>query len=332
MKKYRVGMIGVGRIGRLHVENITSFIPRLEIVAAGDVAIDASREWLESKGIKELYTDYRDLLKNDDIEAVIIASATDTHKEIAIAAAEAKKQIFCEKPIDQAVVNNEEVVRAIESAGVLFQVGFNRRFDHNFARVRQLVEDGSIGEVQIIRISSRDPAPPPLHYLKVSGGLFLDMMIHDFDMVRYLSGMEVRRVTAHGANLIDPKIKEEGDIDTAVVTLELSNGALAVIDNSRQAVYGYDQRVEVFGSKGQAVAYNDAPNNVELYSEDAIRKDKIYYFYLDRYTRAFVDQFNTFADALEGKRGGPGVIDGLRAVEIGVAAGQSLREGKTVEL
>ncbi len=332
MKKYRVGMIGVGRIGRLHVENITSFIPRLEIVAAADVAIDASREWLESKGIKELYTDYRDLLKNDDIEAVIIASATDTHKEIAIAAAEAKKQIFCEKPIDQAVVNNEEVVRAIESAGVLFQVGFNRRFDHNFARVRQLVEDGSIGEVQIIRISSRDPAPPPLHYLKVSGGLFLDMMIHDFDMVRYLSGMEVRRVTAHGANLIDPKIKEEGDIDTAVVTLELSNGALAVIDNSRQAVYGYDQRVEVFGSKGQAVAYNDAPNNVEFYSEDAIRKDKIYYFYLDRYTRAFVDQFNTFADALEGKRGGPGVIDGLRAVEIGVAAGQSLREGKTVEL
>ncbi|MDY0120112.1 MAG: inositol 2-dehydrogenase [Clostridia bacterium] len=319
-------------MGRLHVENITSFIPRLEIVAAADVAIDASREWLESKGIKELYTDYRDLLKNDDIEAVIIASATDTHKEIAIAAAEAKKQIFCEKPIDQAVVNNEEVVRAIESAGVLFQVGFNRRFDHNFARVRQLVEDGSIGEVQIIRISSRDPAPPPLHYLKVSGGLFLDMMIHDFDMVRYLSGMEVRRVTAHGANLIDPKIKEEGDIDTAVVTLELSNGALAVIDNSRQAVYGYDQRVEVFGSKGQAVAYNDAPNNVELYSEDAIRKDKIYYFYLDRYTRAFVDQFNTFADALEGKRGGPGVIDGLRAVEIGVAAGQSLREGKTVEL
>lgn len=332
MKKYRVGMIGVGRIGRLHVENITSFIPRLEIVAAADVAIDASREWLESKGIKEFYTDYRDLLKNDDIEAVIIASATDTHKEIAIAAAEAKKQIFCEKPIDQAVVNNEEVVRAIESAGVLFQVGFNRRFDHNFARVRQLVEDGSIGEVQIIRISSRDPAPPPLHYLKVSGGLFLDMMIHDFDMVRYLSGMEVRRVTAHGANLIDPKIKEEGDIDTAVVTLELSNGALAVIDNSRQAVYGYDQRVEVFGSKGQAVAYNDAPNNVEFYSEDAIRKDKIYYFYLDRYTRAFVDQFNTFADALEGKRGGPGVIDGLRAVEIGVAAGQSLREGKTVEL
>lgn len=332
MKKYRVGMIGVGRIGRLHVENITSFIPRLEIVAAADVAIDASREWLESKGIKEFYTDYRDLLKNDDIEAVIIASATDTHKEIAIAAAEAKKQIFCEKPIDQAVVNNEEVVRAIESAGVLFQVGFNRRFDHNFARVRQLVEDGSIGEVQIIRISSRDPAPPPLHYLKVSGGLFLDMMIHDFDMVRYLSGLEVRRVTAHGANLIDPKIKEEGDIDTAVVTLELSNGALAVIDNSRQAVYGYDQRVEVFGSKGQAVAYNDAPNNVEFYSEDAIRKDKIYYFYLDRYTRAFVDQFNTFADALEGKRGGPGVIDGLRAVEIGVAAGQSLREGKTVEL
>lgn len=325
-------MIGVGRIGRLHVENITSFIPRLEIVAAADVAIDASREWLESKGIKEFYTDYRDLLKNDDIEAVIIASATDTHKEIAIAAAEAKKQIFCEKPIDQAVVNNEEVVRAIESAGVLFQVGFNRRFDHNFARVRQLVEDGSIGEVQIIRISSRDPAPPPLHYLKVSGGLFLDMMIHDFDMVRYLSGLEVRRVTAHGANLIDPKIKEEGDIDTAVVTLELSNGALAVIDNSRQAVYGYDQRVEVFGSKGQAVAYNDAPNNVEFYSEDAIRKDKIYYFYLDRYTRAFVDQFNTFADALEGKRGGPGVIDGLRAVEIGVAAGQSLREGKTVEL
>lgn len=333
MGRKRIGVIGVGRIGKLHIQNIISRIPDLQIVAVADIAIEDNREWLESIGITELYTDYRDLLCNDDVDAVIIASATDTHTAIAIDAAKAGKHIFCEKPIDQTVENNEKVMKAVQEAGVLFQMGFNRRFDHNFARIRQLVADGSIGDVQIVRVTSRDPAPPPIDYVKVSGGLFLDMMIHDFDIVRYVSGCEVKRVTAHGANLIDPRIKEVGDVDTAVVVLELSNGAFAVIDNSRQAVYGYDQRVEVFGSKGQVVTGNDTPNKVEYYSSDSISRDKIYDFFLDRYPDAYADQFKAFALALNGEADVPvGIIDGLRAVQIGLAAGQSLKEGKTITL
>ncbi|NMA00732.1 MAG: inositol 2-dehydrogenase [Clostridiaceae bacterium] len=333
MGRKKIGVIGTGRIGKLHIQNIISQIPDLQIVAVADIAIEDNRKWLESIGISELYVDYRDVLSKPEVDAVIIASATDTHTPIAVDAAIAGKHIFCEKPIDRTIENNEKVMKAVQDAGVLFQTGFNRRFDHNFARIRQLVADGSVGDVQIIRVTSRDPAPPPIEYVKVSGGLFMDMMIHDFDMVRYVSGSEVKRVTALGANLVDPRIGEVGDVDTAVVALELENGALAVIDNSRQAVYGYDQRLEVFGSKGQVVAGNDTPNNVEYYSSDSISRDKIYDFFLDRYPDAYVNQFKAFARALNGEIEVPvGIVDGLRATQISLAAGQSLREGKSITM
>lgn len=333
MSKVKFGVVGTGRIGRLHVENLTNLIPEAEVVAVADIYIDKAREWAEGIGIKGIYKDYQDLLADPEVEVVVVASSTDTHAEISIAAAKAKKHIFCEKPVDANIEKIKEVLAVVEEEGVLFQVGFNRRFDHNFKKVADVVKSGAIGEPHIIKITSRDPAPPPVEYIKVSGGLFNDMMIHDFDMVRYLSGSDVVEVTAKGAVLVDPAIGDAGDVDTAIVTLKMANGALGVIDNSRQAVYGYDQRVEVFGSKGVAKAENDKPTTVEVSTVNDVTTDKIPYFFLDRYTGAFVEQFNFFISAIRGESellvGG---IDGLRSVEIAMAATRSLKEDRTVKL
>ncbi len=333
MGSVKFGVIGTGRIGRLHVENLTNLVPEAEVVAVADPYIDSAREWAEAIGVKGIYQNYQDLLADAEVEAVIVASSTDTHAEISIAAAKVGKQIFCEKPVDRDIERIKEVLAAVEEAGVLFQVGFNRRFDHNFKKVADVVKSGAIGEPHIIKITSRDPAPPPVEYIKVSGGLFNDMMIHDFDMVRYLSGSDVVEVTAKGAVLVDPAIGDAGDIDTAIVTLKMANGALGVIDNSRQAVYGYDQRVEVFGSKGIAKAENDKPTTVEVSTVENVTTDKIPYFFLDRYTGAFVDQFKYFIAAVRGEEklmvDG---IDGLRSVEIAEAATRSLKEGRTISL
>ena len=333
MRKVKIGVIGTGRIGKLHIENLKNLVRGTEVIAAADVFVEKSRSWIEEYGIQFIYSDYRELLANPEVEAVVIATSTDTHAEISIAAAKAGKQIFCEKPIDWDIPRIHEVIKAVEEAGVLFQVGFNRRFDHNFRRLREVALSGQIGDPHVIRVTSRDPAPPPVEYIATSGGLFNDMMIHDFDMVRYLSGSDVVEVTAHGAVLVDPKIGEAGDIDTAVVTLRMANGAIAVIDNSRQAVYGYDQRAEIFGSKGQAVSQNDTPSTVQVSTADLVTTDKIPYFFLTRYTGAFVDQFTSFIEAItENKPLLVNAIDGLRAVEVAQAAALSLKEGRTVKL
>ena len=204
------------------------------------------------------------MLADPEIGAVIVCSSTDTHADIVIAAAEKGKHIFCEKPVDLTVAKVKKALAAVQKAGVKIQVGFNRRFDHNFRRVRDQVRDGAIGDPHIVRITSRDPAPPPPEYVKVSGGIFLDMTIHDFDMARYLAGSEAVEVYAKGAVLVDPAIGKAGDVDTAVVTITFQNGCIAVIDNSRKATYGYDQRVEVFGSKGRLACTNDTPSSVTL--------------------------------------------------------------------
>ncbi|NLZ71567.1 MAG: inositol 2-dehydrogenase [Clostridiaceae bacterium] len=333
MKQLNIGVIGLGRIGRLHVENLQNLVPEANVIAGAEVYIDNVREWAEERKLPNLYQDYNEVLANPEVDAVVIATSTDTHAEVAIAAAKAGKQIFCEKPIDSNIDRIKEVLAEVDKAGVLFQTGFNRRFDHNFKRVHDIVESGEIGDPHIIRVTSRDPAPPPVEYVKVSGGIFFDMMIHDFDMVRYLSQSEALEVSAHGAVLIDPAIGEAGDIDTAVVTLKMANGALAVIDNSRQAVYGYDQRVEVFGSAGIAKADNDRPSTVEVSTDQSVNLDKIPYFFLDRYTGAFVDQFKYFIQACHGEtKLMVDGIDGLRAVEIAQAATTSLKEGRAVKL
>lgn len=329
----KLGIVGTGRIGRMHVADINKLVDGAEVIAAADLYIDAAADELKANGVKDLYKDYKDLLANPDVEAVIVASSTDTHAEISIAAAKAGKDVFCEKPIDKDLDKIKEVLKVVEETGVKFQTGFNRRFDHNFRRVRDLVVDGTLGDPHIVRVTSRDPAPPPIEYVKVSGGIFFDMMIHDFDMVRYLSGSEVVEVNAIGTVLVDKAIGEAGDVDTAIVTLKFANGAIGVIDNSRQAVYGYDQRVEVFGSKGMAKAENDKPTTVEVNTADAPTTDKIPYFFLDRYTDAFVDQFKEFVKAInEDTETMVTAEDGYRAVQIAYAATESCRSGKPVKV
>ncbi len=333
MKKYNVGIIGAGRIGKLHAENLVHCVPQANVVAIADVFADNIKAWANDLGIEKVYSDYHDILKDKEIEVVLICSPTNTHSQITIEAANAGKHIFCEKPIDYDLNKIHAALDAVKKAGVTFQVGFNRRFDHNFSAVRKAVQDGKIGDVNIVKVTSRDPNPPSIDYVKVSGGLFLDMMIHDFDMMRYLSGSEVEEVFAAGAVLVDPAIGEAGDIDTAIVTLKFKNGALGVIDNSRKAAYGYDQRVEVFGSKGCVTVKNDTDNSTEISTEEAVTTLKPKYFFLERYKDSFIEELTCFFNSVSnGEPTKVGAIDGLNAVIVALAAKKSLETGKPVKI
>ncbi len=242
----------------------------------------------ESKSIADEFNvpvfvkDFDELLAMPDLDAVVICSPTDTHADYVVKAAKAGKQIFCEKPLDLSLERVKEVLKVVEESGVKLMLGFNRRFDPEFKKIRQLVVNDSVGDVQIMKITSRDPGPPPVSYIKVSGGMFLDMTIHDFDMARYISGKQVKEVFAKGAVMVDPEIGKAGDIDTAVITLTFEDGSMAVIDNCRKAVYGYDQRLEVFGSKGMAQAENNFPNNHKLYTESGVSGDLPLHFFLGK--------------------------------------------------
>ena len=327
-EKLRIGIIGAGRIGKLHAANLASRVAGCEVAAISDVNQEAARELAEKLGVPVYYQDYRQILQDPLIDAVFICSSTDTHSPISIEAAKAGKHIFCEKPIDHDLDKIESVLKAVKEAGVKYQVGFNRRFDRNFKHVRDVVAAGGIGDVQIVKVTSRDPAAPPLSYVKVSGGIFVDMTIHDFDMVRYLSGSEVEEVSTFGACLVDPEIGKAGDVDTCIINLRFQNGALGVIDNSRQAVYGYDQRVEVFGSKGMIAAENETPNNTTYYTAQGVYREKPLYFFLERYNDAFIQEESSFVEAcLTGGETPVGAFDGLQPVLIAIAAKKSCQLG-----
>ncbi len=277
--------------------------------------------------------DYRELLAGPEVDAVAICSSTDTHARIIQEAAAAGKHIFCEKPIDYELTRIRAALAAVDKAGVKLQIGFNRRFDPSFAKVRELVASGAVGQPHVIRITSRDPDPPPLEYIKVSGGVFLDMTIHDFDMVRFLSGSEAEEVYAIGDALVDPAIRDAGDVDTAIVTMRLKSGALATIDNSRTAVYGYDQRIEVFGSKGSASAGNRTPDAHVLMDTTGVHEAKPHHFFLERYAEAYVIEMRAFVEAVLKNQTPPVAgLDGLQPVVMGLAAIRSLREGRPVKL
>ncbi|MBD3352215.1 MAG: inositol 2-dehydrogenase [Candidatus Lokiarchaeota archaeon] len=336
-KNIPIGIIGAGRIGKLHISNILQNIPDFSIEIVADIAIDSLKKWAELHRIKKITDNPQDVFDNPDVKAVLICSSTDTHAEFIEKAANAGKDIFCEKPIDPDVKVIKNVLDTVEENKVKLQIGFNRRFDHNFKRVRNLVASGEIGDPHIVKITSRDPAPPPIDYIKVSGGLFNDMTIHDWDMARYLGGSqtgEVTEVYAMGGVLVDEKIGSEGnDIDTCAVVLRYENGGMAMIDNSRQAVYGYDQRVEVFGSKGVAIAENDRPNNVKFYNEKDISMDKIPYFFLERYMQSYTDEIVSFYECLrEDKQPVVDGKDGLMAVVVAKAAMKSLCENRPVKI
>ena len=287
----------------------------------------------KAAGAEYTTKDYKDILADKDIDAVIICSSTDTHSPISIEAIKAGKHVFCEKPIDHDVDKIKEVIKTLEGTGLKYQVGFNRRFDHNFEAAQRAVVNGKIGAPHIIKITSRDPEPPSAEYVKVSGGMFLDMTIHDFDMVRFLAGCDAEEVYVQAANLVDPEIGKAGDVDTAIITLKMENGALAVIDNSRQAVYGYDQRAEVFGSKGMVAIKNDSDSTAVISNEDGVTGEKPQFFFLERYMDAYGKEMVQFIDAIENDTETPlGVEDGLKPVLMGLAAKKSVEEGRPVKI
>ncbi|NMB45385.1 MAG: inositol 2-dehydrogenase [Firmicutes bacterium] len=331
--KVRIGVIGAGRIGKIHIENLVYRVPDALVVAVADIDVENTQQWAAQYGIEKVVAEPKELINDATIDAVVICSPTSTHAEYVIEAARAGKQIFCEKPIAQKLDATKQALAAVDKAGAKLQIGFNRRFDRNFKHIRQLVESGEIGEPHIVNITSRDPAPPPLEYVKVSGGIFMDMTIHDFDMARYLTGSDVIEVYAVGNVLIDPQIKEAGDFDTAVTLLKFANGAVCTIDNSRQAVYGYDQRVEVFGSKGAAAAQNEAPTRVTVSNKDGVISDKPLYFFLERYMDSFAEEMNDFVTCVKANTVPPVTgEDGLQSLLIAMAAAKSAVENRPVKL
>jgi myo-inositol 2-dehydrogenase/D-chiro-inositol 1-dehydrogenase len=320
-----IGVIGVGRIGRMHAGLLAREVPGAALVAVHD----ADREAAESIGVRACELD--ELLADPGVDAVAICSSTETHADLIVAAAEAGKPIFCEKPISLDLAEVDRALAVVDAANVPFQIGFNRRFDPAHQAVHEAVMRGDVGDPQLVRISSRDPEPPPMDYVRGSGGIFLDMTIHDFDMARYVTGSEVVEVFARGAVRVDPAFAEAGDVDTALVTLVHENGCLTAIDNSRQAVYGYDQRVEVFGSAGMAASENPLAHTALVRTADGTSKPTLPYFYLERYIPSYLREWEAFVTALQ--TGAPPPVSGHDArapLIIGLAAWQSLREGRPV--
>jgi myo-inositol 2-dehydrogenase/D-chiro-inositol 1-dehydrogenase len=329
----RFGVIGAGRIGKIHAENLATRVPGVEVAAIADVDLKSAQELATRLHVPTAIKDYHAILSDPTIDAVAICSSTDTHAKIVIEAAQAGKHIFCEKPIDHDLAKIDAALQAVEKAGVKLQVGFNRRFDPNFRKVREMVAEGKIGDPHIIRITSRDPAPPPVSYVKVSGGMFLDMTIHDFDMARYLSGSEVEEVYVAAGVMVDRGIGEAGDVDTAVITLRFANGAIGTIDNSRKAIYGYDQRVEVFGSSGMVQAHNNTPDNDVYFNADGVHAAKPLYFFLERYMDSFIAELKDFVQSIQENTPPPVVgVDGRIPVLIGMAAKKSYLEHRPVML
>ncbi len=331
--KIGVGVIGTGRIGNLHIQHLCQNIPDAEVIAICSLDTETADDLAEQFTIPIATTDYGTLLTDPKIDAVIVASSTDTHVEICQAAAAEGKHIFCEKPIALDLEQIDETLAIIENAEIKFQVGFNRRFDTNFIRVREAITSGEIGEPHMLRITSRDPTPPPIEYIKVSGGIFLDMTIHDFDMARYLINDEVVEIYVMGGVRVDPKIGEVGDIDTAIITLRFQNGVIATIDNSREAVYGYDQRVEVFGSKGMVHAGNPLTDTVTFSGSDGIHTTSPPYFFVERYKDAYLSELQAFIRCVQ-ENTQPLVTgaDGRAPIVMGYAALKSLRENRPVLL
>jgi myo-inositol 2-dehydrogenase/D-chiro-inositol 1-dehydrogenase len=332
MKMINIALAGLGRIGKIHLKNLARNFSEIRVVAAMDV-FDESKAIADEFNVPVFVKTFDELLKVPDLDAVVICSPTDTHADYVVQAARAGKQIFCEKPLDLSLERVQEVLEIVEEAGVNLMLGFNRRFDPEFKKIKALVENGAVGDPQIIKITSRDPGPPPVSYIKVSGGMFLDMSIHDFDMARYISGKKVKEVYARATVKVDPEIGKAGDVDTAVITLTFEDDSMAVIDNCRKAAYGYDQRLEVFGSKGMAQAGNNFPNNHKLYTEAGVSGELPLHFFLERYDASYNQEIREFIDALVSGSAMPvDGSDGLISIAMGLAAKKSIEENRPVKM
>ncbi len=331
-RSVKLAVIGTGRMGSVHCRNIVRHIPEIKLAAVCDIRLDVAQSVAAELGIQRVEEDYHRLLENPDIEAVLIAASTYAHDTIIKDSAAAGKHIFCEKPIAVDLKKIDQSLQAVQSSGVKLQVGFNRRFDKSFQKVHEIVSSGEIGHPCILHITSRDPEVPAMEFMKTSGGMFMDMTIHDFDMARYQMG-NVDEVYATGNVLIEPELKMFDDIDTSLVMLKFANGAIGVIDNSRQAVYGYDQRLEVFCSQGTALSENEKENVAVKGSRKGFSSSRIPHFFMDRYASCYVDEIRQFAHCVRENKPVPVTgDDGRAAVVLALAAMKSLQENRPVKI
>lgn len=331
-RKVKIAVIGTGRMGSVHCRNIARSVPEADLVAVCDIRLEVAQAVADELGVRRVVKDYHELLNDPEIEAILIASSTDTHAFMIKDVATAGKHIFCEKPLALELEKIDEALAEVKKAGVKLQVGFNRRFDRSLQRVKAIVASGEIGRPCILRITNRDPDFPAMEFLRVSGGIFLDLAIHDFDMVRYQLG-EVVEIYAAGGVLLKPELNEFGDIDTDVVILKFANGAVGTIDNSRKAVYGYDQRLEVFCSNGTAFVDNEKENVAVKGSQDGFLSSKVPYFFMQRYAPCYVEEVRQFVECVRDDKPTPTTgADGRAAVVLGYAAWKSLRENRPVKV
>jgi myo-inositol 2-dehydrogenase/D-chiro-inositol 1-dehydrogenase len=328
----RFGLLGAGRIGSMHARNLAKN-PRVELAYVYDIDEPAARKAAEGAGAR-LAPDIATILSDTAVDAVLIASPTNTHVDLIAQAAQAGKAVLCEKPIDLDITRANRCRDQIADCEVAIQIGFNRRFDPSHGALREAVQAGEIGRIEKLIITSRDPAPPPIDYVKVSGGLFRDMMIHDFDLARFVMGEEPTEISAMGSALVNPDIASLGDIDTAMVVMKMTSGALCHINCSRRAVYGYDQRIEAFGPGGMLLSNNRTRTTVERYGKQATAaREPLLNFFIERYSEAYFNQVNAFVDAVEqGGAAAPSFEDGRRALILANAAGESLETGHSVKV
>ncbi len=332
IRRVKIAVIGTGRMGSVHARNIVRQVPEAELVAVCDIRLEVAQAVADELGIQRVVYDYHDLLHDPEIEAILISSSTNTHAFMMKDVAAAGKHIFCEKPLALELDKIDEALASVEKSGIKLQVGFNRRFDKSYQRLHAIVESGEIGRPCILRITNRDPDFPSMDFLRVSGGIFLDLVIHDFDMVRYQVG-DVQEVYAMGHVLLNQELKEFHDVDTDVIALRFANGTLGVIDNSRKAVYGYDQRLEVFWSNGTAMAGNEAETTVVKGNMDGFLSAKPPYFFMQRYAPCYVEEIRQFAQCVRDDRPTPVTgADGRAAVVLGYAAWKSVRENRPVKI
>jgi len=346
MEPICLGIIGTGRIGSMHLENICTQLPEFKLKWACDLKIETDtkmQDLVKKFGIPKVTTDYKAVLADPEVKAVMVTSSTDMHTEIVLAAAAAGKDIFCEKPVSHSIEETRKVIDVVREAKVKFQVGFNRRFDHNFSQLQAKVASGTLGRPQVVRVTSRDPTFDPAYIERSSkdGGILIDMTIHDFDMANFVyqtgkateeNGNDIESVYTVGSATIDPIFKQCNDHDLVVITLKLKNGSVAIIENSRRAVYGYDQRLEAFCTAGMVTADNDTPTNCKVYTAETTMSDKIHWWFFSRYKEAFVTELRQFADTIR-HREKPSPVDGedmLRALILAKASKESLLSGKPV--
>ena len=329
MNKIRTLIIGLGRIGKIHLGNLQA-IDEVEIVGICDPT-DEAKVFSNKAGLTFYQKDFTDVAGEVQADAIVICSPTDTHANYVSIAAKKGIDVFCEKPLDLSLEKVKEVLKTVNESKIKLMLGFNRRFDSEFQSVKEKIVNGHIGDIHTIKITSRDPSPPPINYIKSSGGMFLDMTIHDFDMIRYLTNKKIVEVYAKGDALVNPEIAKAGDIDTAIINLTFEDGSMAVIDNCRKAVYGYDQRVEVFGSKGMVQSKNKFDKYTLTYSENGVTSALPQHFFLERYADAYKKEINHFIDCIRHKKT-PDVsgFDGLMSLVLGLCAKESLNCNKPV--